>query len=400
VAAFRIILLAAGVAGALLRPWRWPAWIAPVLCAVVVVVAGGISLTLARRALHPLVSPIAFLLAAVPLAVLLDRLGFFATLAERVTRRGGGSGRLWVLAAVVTTALSLDAAVVLLTPLYVRIARRSGRNPVVLAFQPVLLASLASSALPVSNLTNLIAASWTGASTLAFMEHLAVPSLVASTVGWWCYRRFLHPDQLVVGPAPPAMDPPAIDPDRALAVGGVVVALVVIGFLGGRSIGVPPWAVAATADVVLLVVVRQAPWRAIPWQTALIVAGLGVLAGAAVTNLSIGRVIGGHGALALARTAGASGVAANVINNLPALLIALPAVGHQASPVLWAVLVGVNLGPVILVTGSLASLLWLDAVGRLGVAVTAKEFTRVGVRVGLPAALAGGVVALALLSLR
>jgi arsenical pump membrane protein len=290
--------------------------------------------------------------------------------------------------------------VVLLTPLYVRIARRSGRSPVVLAFQPVLLASLASSALPVSNLTNLIAASWTGASTLAFVEHLAVPSLVASAVGWWCYRRFLNPDRVVAGVDLASDRPTGAGQARALKVGGIVVTLVVIGFLAGRSVGVPPWAVAAAADVALVVIIRHAPWRAIPWQTALIVAGLGVLAAAAVTHLDIGRVIGGHGALALARTAGVSGVGANVIDNLPALLIALPAVGHQVSPVLWAVLVGVNFGPVILVTGSLASLLWLDAMGRLGVPVTAREFTRVGVRVGLPGALAGGVVAVALLSLR
>ena len=66
---------------------------------------------------------------------------------------------LWVLGALVTTILNLDASVVLLTPLYVRIARRCGLDPLALAFQPVLLSCLASSALPVSNLTNLIAAS-------------------------------------------------------------------------------------------------------------------------------------------------------------------------------------------------------------------------------------------------
>lgn len=396
-ATFKIILLAAGVAGAVLRPWRLPAWLAPVACAVVVVAAGGISPASARHAVHPLVGPVAFLLAAVPLAVLLDRLGFFDGLAERLTRRGGGSGRLWVLAAVVTTLLSLDAAVVLLTPLYVRIARRTGRNPVVLAFQPVLLASLASSALPVSNLTNLIAASWTGASTTGFVEHLALPSLVASAVGWRCYRRYLDPDRQaeMTASAPPS-DPAGSD--RALLVGGIVVGLVVLGFLAGRSVGIPPWAVAVAADLVLVVILRELPWRAVPWQTALIVAGLGVLAAAAVTHLSVGRVIGGHGTLALARTAWVSAVAANVIDNLPALLIALPAVGHHVTPALWAVLAGVNLGPVVLVTGSLASLLWLDAMGRLGVPVTARQFTRVGIRVGVPAALAGGIVAVALLS--
>ena len=61
-------------------------------------------------------------------------------------------------------------------------------------------------------------------------------------------------------------------------------------------------------------------------------------------------------------------------------------------------LAGVNFGPVLLVTGSLASLLWLDAMGRLGVPVSARDFTRVGWRVGLPAAIAGGIVTVALLS--
>ena len=105
-----------------------------------------------------------------------------ADLGRRVGRGGRGSrgGGLWVLAALVTTVLNLDAAVVLLTPLYVSIARRSGRDPLALAFQPVLLASLASSALPVSNLTNLIAASATGATTGGFVAHLALPSLVAT----------------------------------------------------------------------------------------------------------------------------------------------------------------------------------------------------------------------------
>jgi hypothetical protein len=97
--------LAAGVAGATLRPWRLPAWLVPVLAAGIVVTAGGFPLSMAGHALRPLVGPVAFLLAAVPLAVLLDRLGFFARLADRLTRRGGGSGRLWVLAAVVTTTL-------------------------------------------------------------------------------------------------------------------------------------------------------------------------------------------------------------------------------------------------------------------------------------------------------
>ena len=74
-----------------------------------------------------------------------------------------GGGRhlrlgLWVLAAAVTVLINLDAAVVLLTPLYVRIAERHGEDPLALAFVPALMASLASTVLPVSKLTNLVVA--------------------------------------------------------------------------------------------------------------------------------------------------------------------------------------------------------------------------------------------------
>ena len=390
-AAVRIVLLGLGVAGAVARPFRAPAWLVPVICAAVDIAAGGITVHQARRAVGPLAQPVAFLLAAVPLAVLLDRLGFFAAAAGMMSGRGSRGGGLWILAALVTTVLNLDAAVVLLTPLYVSIARRTGRDPVALAFQPVLLASLASSALPVSNLTNLIAASATGATTVGFVTHLALPSLVATVVGWWCYRRAFTRPPPGSGVDRGADRSPGPD-RRALAVGGAVVGFVLVGFVGGRSFGVAPWVVALAADVVLVTVTRWAPWRSVPWGTALVAVALGVLAAGAVAHLAVGRVIGGHGTPAVARTVVASGVAANAINNLPALLVALPTLGHHTGPILWAVLAGVNMGPVLLVTGSLASLLWLDALGRLGVGVTGRDYSRVGLRVGLPAVLAGWAV--------
>ena len=399
-----MVLLAVGIAGAMLRLRCLPVWAVPVAAALADLAAGAISAGGARAALDPLADPIGFLLAAVPLAVLLDRLGFFSAAAAHLTRRGGGLGGLWALAALVTTVLNLDASVVLLTPLYVRIARRSGRDPLILALMPVLLACLASSALPVSNLTNLIAVSATGASTASFVAHLGLPSLVAVTVGWLCYRRMPCP---LAGatrqpPAGAGGDPAGLVPGglpgddlvedgagRALAVGGIVVVVVLAGFTAGRQVGLQPWMVALAGDVVLLGVVRKPVWRAIPAGTALVAASLGLLAAAAVSHLPIDHLLGGTSTAALARTAGVTAAAANVVNNLPALLVVLPALGSRPGPQLWAVLIGVNMGPVLLVTGSLASLLWLDALGRLGVKARPRDFTRAGVQVGLPAALAG-----------
>ena len=182
-------------------PWAWsgplgfPAFLPngsiPATAAIADLLLGVIGGGDAGAAVRPLVQPVAFLLAAVPLAVLLDQLGFFATVAARLTRRGGGAGGLWALAALVTTVLNLDASVVLLTPLYVRVAREREWDVLGLAVQPVLLACLASSALPVSNLTNLIVVAWDGATTGQFLAHLALPSMVATVAGWVFYKRAL-----------------------------------------------------------------------------------------------------------------------------------------------------------------------------------------------------------------
>ena len=144
---------------------------------------------------------------------------------------------------------------------------------------------------------------------------------------------------------------------------------------------------------------RILPWRSVPWETAVIVMSLGLLADAAARHLPLGPLFRGSGVADMARDAGVAGAAANVVNNLPALLVSLGALGHHTSPGLWAVLVGVNMGPVLLVTGSLASLLWLATMRRLGADVMAADFTRFGVAVGLPAAAAGLSVLLAMRAL-
>jgi arsenical pump membrane protein len=179
---------------------------------------------------------------------------------------------------------------------------------------------------------------------------------------------------------------------------------VLVGFTAGRDVGIAPWVVALVADAGLVLVQvgsgylqwSALPWRTIPLGTALVAGSLAVLAAAAVVHLPVDRFIGGSSVADLARSAATAALGANVVNNLPALLVALPATGQGATPSMWAVLLGVNMGPVLVVTGSLASLLWLESVHRLGVAVRPRDFTRFGIRVGLPGAVAGIGAALAL----
>ncbi len=390
--ALALVLLAVAVAAAALRPLGLAKWVVAVAAAAVELAVGLIGPSAARDALGPLAPAIGFLLAAIPLAVLVDSVGFFESLAMVMSRGRHMVGWLWVLAALVTTVLNLDASVVLLTPLYVRIARRTGIDPLTLAFQPVLLAMLASSALPVSNLTNLIAVAHSGASPVEFLVHLGPPSLLATTVGYACYRWVLKPG------APTPIERSAPD-KRALLLGASLVGAVLVGFVVGPPNGVQPWMIALGADVVMLGLIgRDASGirralRAIPWGTAALAAALGVLAYAVSSQLPIAQYIRGNGPGSLVRAIGLAALAANGANNLPALLVAIPALPSHPSSQLWAVLLGVNMGPVVLATGALASLLWLDCLGRLGVEVRPLDFSRVGTKVGLPAlVLAAGLL--------
>ncbi|MEO8696270.1 MAG: ArsB/NhaD family transporter [Acidimicrobiales bacterium] len=387
-AAVRIILLCVAVVGVLVRPPRWPVWATPT-----VLVALGLGLTAISYhdvgdALDPLVEPLVFLLLAVPMAIMLDELGFFAAVAARIDNRRRLLLWLWIFAALVTTIFNLDASVVLLTPLYVRIARRHGMNPVVAGFIPVLLACFASSALVVSNLTNLLAAARFGVDTADFIVRLGPASVVATIVGYVAFRR-AFPD----GESLPSEATEAV-PARALRLGIPLVAFIVIGFTLGEIVGVPVWVVAAIADAVLVALLRRAPWKTLPLGSATLAAALGALAAAAAPDLELERLFTRRDAIGVIGVLGLSVVAANAINNLPAFLIAMPALGPQPGPLLWAVLLGVNIGPAFVVSGSLAGLLWLSTMHRLGVDIDARAYTRTGVRVGLPALVAAAVALL------
>ena len=374
-------------------PWkRLPGWTGPAALAVAALVIRVAPLGAARSAGHNLANPIAFLLLAVPLAVLLDQSGFFAALAGMIGATKHLLLGLWMLAALVTIVFNLDAAVVLLTPLFVRIAERRGRDPVAFGFIPVLLASLASSVLPVSNLTNLIVADRFHLGVLDFVEHLGLPTLAAVIVGGWMFARCCG-GQFAATPIADLgrqSSADAVDP-AALRVGYPVVAWLLIGFVAGGQIGVPEWAVVAVALVALAVRQRSLPWRDVPVQAAVLAVGLGVLATAAAHHLPVEQLLSIRGIPGKLATVGVMAVSSNAINNLPALLVTLPGLDAHHDQI-WSVLLGVNLGPTLWVTGALSTLLWQATMRRLGHPVSAIRYARTAVRVGAPAIIAAAAI--------
>lgn len=390
-AAVSIGLLVIGTVTMIARPRGVPVWVGPAVAAVIGVASTVIGLDDVRDAFDAMWRPLLFLVFAVPLAVALDRIGVFAALAALAADGRRLVLGLWVLAAAVTIVFNLDAAVVLLTPLYIRIARRHGYPPEAFAFQPALMACLASSVLPVSNLTNLVAAERFDLDAGAFVAHLGAPTVLACVIGWFAYR---HAFALT-----PVHEPVHESVDgRALRRGLPVVAFVLAGFTLGDAVGVPAWAVAGVALVACLLVVGEAPWRTVPARVmpldAVAVAfGLAVLVVAAVPHLGLRALLDATGVDGRVRALGLGVVGSDLTNNLPTVLAGVGAV-HERSQV-WPLLVGTNLGPVLVVTGSLSGLLWQQTAARLDVLVSARRYSWVGVAVGLPALVVAAVLVVA-----
>lgn len=338
----------------------------------------------ALRNIEAMVPALLFLCTGVPLATLLDRLGFFDSVATVIEHRWHHVPvlLLWALAAVTTATLNLDTTIVLLTPLYVRLARRAGIDPLPLALLPLLLAGFASSVLPVSNLTTLIATDRFDLGVAEVVGRLGPVSLVACTVGWLAYRR-RYPTVLDA-------DPVARPDPRALRIGGLVVVLLLVGFVVGPEWGIEPWVVVLVADLVLAVVTRHLPWREVPALTAVGVAAVGGLVSVVAGWEPLARLLATEGRAGVGALVLVSAGLANVVNNLPALLVGLAA-ADAMGPGGWAWLAGVNTGAVLVPFGALANLLWWRIVREEGIELGPAAYVRAVAPVALPVLIAAAV---------
>jgi arsenical pump membrane protein len=403
--ALSAVLLVAVLGCAVVRPWGLPEAVVAVPAAIVVVAAGAIPMEHARQEAQRLGPVIGFLAAVLVLAQLCDEEGLFSACGAWMARGAGGApGRLlvqvFVLASVITAVLSLDATVVLLTPVVFATAARLGARAKPHVYACTHLSNTASLLLPVSNLTNLLAFEASGLSFTRFAALMALPWLAAIGAEYVVVRRFFAGD-LAAGaqPGQEMAEPPAV-PVFALA----TVACTLAGFVLASVAGVnPAWAAAAGAAV--LAVRALARRRTTP--TALVraaavpflafVLGLGIVVRALVDNGladALGRVVpDGTGFAALLGIAALAALLANLINNLPAVLVLLPLAAPSGAGAVLAVLLGVNIGPNLTYAGSLATLLWRRIVREHETDVELGEFTRLGA-LAVPAALSAAVVAL------
>jgi Na+/H+ antiporter NhaD/arsenite permease-like protein len=324
-----------------------------------------------------------FVVAMTVVTELVSEAGLFQVLTDRIAVLGRGRVLLlWLLvvslATLSTVFLSLDTTAVLVTPLVVLLAVHAGIPPLPFALTTVWLANTASLILPVSNLTNLLAQGRLAMSPLDFAALVWAPSiaglLVPLAIIWVAFRRQLRGRY---GPQPRHQVR-----DRPLL---VVCAVVLLVLLPALVSGLPVQVPALAAAVVLLAAFA---WKRpsaltlsmIPWRPLMLAAGLFMVVEALHANglaSVVARVAGdGEGLPALLQLAGTGALAANAANNLPAYLALEPVAD---SPVrLAALLVGVNLGPLVSPWASLATLLWHERLQSLNVSIRWSGFALAG----------------------
>jgi arsenical pump membrane protein len=427
------------LAWAVRRPRGWPEAVAAVPAAAVVIATGAVTWQEAVADARRLGPVVGFLACVLVLARLCDDDGLFRACGAWLARGSGGRpgrpGRrggpgstgprllagVFVIASVTTAVLSLDATVVLLTPVVLAAASRTGARARPQAYACGHLANSASLLLPVSNLTNLLAFAVSGLSFGRFAGLMALPWLAAIGVEWVVLRRFFATDLAATVPrgapvgvgaaisAANAGSPATVSAaDGSTATDGgdadtppmpvftlVVLALTLGGFVVASAAGAnPAWAALGGAAVLAVRALARrettvaAIARSADVPFLLFVLALGVVVTAVVDN-GLGRALrpvlpSGTSLPALLAIACLAAVLASVVNNLPAVLVLLPFAAPSGAGAVLAVLLGVNIGPNLTYTGSLATLLWRRVLRERGCDVSLAEFTRVGVLTVIP----------------
>jgi arsenical pump membrane protein len=385
------LLVLAGTLAAAVVHSRWPVEaLAAAGGAALLVAVGTLSVSDARDALGDLGPTVGFLAALLVLAEGCRREGLFEAMGGLMAAGARGSPRrllalVFAVAATVTAVLSLDATVVLLTPIVFATAARLRTSPRPHVYACSHLANSASLLLPVSNLTNLLAFHASGLSFMRFAGLMALPTAAAIAVEWVVLTRFFAVDL----DRPRRARADEEERSRLPRFAVTVVALTLAGFGLSSVLGIAPvWvAVAGAAAITAPALVRRATTTrtlvlAAEPSFLVFVLGLGVIVRAASDNglADAARALlpSGVALPELLAVAAVSAVLANLVNNLPATLILVPVAAPSGAAAVLAVLIGVNVGPNLTYVGSLATLLWRRVLHVEDHEVELAEFVRLG----------------------
>jgi arsenical pump membrane protein len=398
-------IAALSVLGVVVRPWRIPEALWAVLGAAALALFSLISMSAVLAAILKGTDVYLFLIGMMLLAELARAEGLFDWLAAYAALKAGGSAaRLFILiygvGIVVTVFLSNDATAVVLTPAVYAATERARARPLPYLFICAFIANAASLVLPISNPANLVVYGAHMPPLWSWLRQFGIASLL-SIVATFLLLRFTQRSALAE-PIERDVQLPGLSAGGRLAAAGIVMtaAVLLIASSLDWQLGLPTFLAGTITGVVISVLTQAAPWsmlKKISWSVLPLVAGLFVLVQGVESTGVLQPLI--HAASSSAQSSpettaliagGIAGLLCNAMNNLPLGLIAgtLVTGAHLASRVNGALLIGVDLGPNLSVTGSLATILWLIALRREGQNVSAWKFLLVGGIVMPPALLA------------
>ncbi|HBI6868296.1 MULTISPECIES: arsenic transporter [Enterobacter] len=352
-------------------------------------------------------------IAVIIISLLLDESGFFEWAALHIARWGNGRGRLLftyivLLGAAVAALFANDGAALILTPIVIAMLLALGfSKQATLAFVMAagFIADTASLPLIVSNLVNIVSADFF---TLGFSEYASVmvPVNIAAIAATLVmlhlfFRKEIPPTYELAKLRQPAL---AIHDVATFRTGWVVLLLLLIGFFVLEPLGIPVSAIAASGALILFAVAKRGQaintgkvLRGAPWQ--IVVFSLGMylvvygLRNAGLTDSLSGvlSMLGQHGLWATAMGTGfITAFMSSVMNNMPTVLIgALSIEGSTASGVIkeamiYANVIGCDLGPKITPIGSLATLLWLHVLAQKNMSIAWGYYFRTGIIMTVP----------------
>ncbi|WP_315830787.1 arsenic transporter [Bradyrhizobium prioriisuperbiae] len=400
--------------GVIIRPWRLPEFIWALAGAVLLVLLNLLPWREALTAAGKGLDVYFFLIGMMLLAEVARQEGLFDWLAAWAVRHADGSAKrlfliVYGVGTLVTVFLSNDATAVVLTPAVYAATRAAKVEPLPYLLICAFIANAASFVLPISNPANLVVFGSQMPPLPVWLRVFALPSVLAIVATYlalrWTQRHALDAPVATVHDIAPLSFGGKL---AALGIAATAVILLVASALD-RELGLPTFVAGAVVAILVVLIGKQSPLpilRDISWSVLPLVAGLFILVEALNRTgvlPALAALLKDAASTSPQATAGIVGIvvaiASNLINNLPMGLIA--ATTGQAAQVpahvTGALLIGVDLGPNLSVTGSLATILWLIALRRENEHVSALQFLRLGCIV-MPPALLLALAALVALS--
>ncbi len=401
-------MLAAGIvalatAGVIIRPFRLPEAIWALAGAAALVLSGILPFRAALDGMRKGLDVYLFLTGMMLTAELARQEGLFDWLAAFAVEQAKGSSQrlfllIYLVGTIVTILLSNDATAIVLTPAVYAATRAAGATPLPYLLVCAFIANAASFVLPISNPANLVVFGERMPHLVEWLRQFVLPSLASIVVTFVVLRMTQH-GALKAETIQHRVQHHRLSSGGRLTASGI--AILGLALIGASALdiplGLPTFICGVVTVAAVLLLGRRSPWpviSAVTWSVLPLVAGLFVMVEALIRSGVIAEcsdILHAAVEQSIPSAAWSAGliaaVADNIANNLPVGLIAGSVAGsdHLPAQVVGAMLIGVDLGPNLSVTGSLATILWLVALRREKIEISVWRFLWLGLLVMPPA---------------